>query len=167
MKSRFQLAKEIAAAKVNDPLAGLDPKEIAAFYGRVADFVEKKVGAGNSLAAQFLRHWLNGKGAPLQVPPGKLATNTHIANYLRQEVRHPQRPVDAVEGEDAVPAGKRLAVTAMRISRKPIYDLHHSNHAHAPRLDQSQSPESRAPRSRADDTCTLDPKATVASSPAI
>src|SRR6185503_20786849 len=58
-------------------------------------------------------------------PPG-------LVQHLRQEVRYPERPVDAVEGEDAVSAFECLAIVGLRIPRQPVDDLPNGDHCRAP-----------------------------------
>jgi hypothetical protein len=50
---------DVASPASQDVLAGLAPPALAAFYGRLADAVDKNRGAlPESLAARLLRHWL-------------------------------------------------------------------------------------------------------------
>ncbi|SRR6266849_4544017 len=55
---------------MNDDLANLKPEELAAWYGRLADSVEKQNSeVKGALSPLFLRHWLTGHGKKLVFPP--------------------------------------------------------------------------------------------------
>jgi hypothetical protein len=71
----------------DDVLKSKSAAELAAFYRRLATFIEGVVGKGNSYAAKFLLHWLDGKGAPLIVDATAVNDLPQVRTYLINEVR--------------------------------------------------------------------------------
>jgi hypothetical protein len=72
---------------MKDHLADLNPAEVAAWYSRLADFIEKKAKdkkVTDALAPQFLRHYLKGKGKNLSFPPpDHLKNSKYVVEALK------------------------------------------------------------------------------------
>lgn len=69
-----------------DYLAPLEPKEVAAFYRRLAGSIQKKIG-GDSLAALLLLHWLDGKGKLKTFDSKYVRDLSEVRSYLRDTAR--------------------------------------------------------------------------------
>jgi hypothetical protein len=68
-----------------DVLEGLPPAEVAAWYGRLADLIERQnKTVKDPLAPLFLRHWLKGAGKLLKFPaPAHLQATKYVAEVLK------------------------------------------------------------------------------------
>jgi hypothetical protein len=71
---------------VADYLAALPPKDVAAFYRRLAASIQTQFG-GDSLAALLLIHWLDGKGKTMTFDPKYVRTLDEVRSYLRNTAR--------------------------------------------------------------------------------
>lgn len=71
-----------------DYLKDLDPPAVAAFYRRLASFIQQMIGGdGQSLASMLLIHWLDGKGQR-KIYPSKYVSNLRgVRIYLRETAR--------------------------------------------------------------------------------
>src|SRR5215813_13382729 len=75
-------------AMAHDVLENLSSQQVAAWYGRLADFVsnqfKSKLGGQEPLSAQVLRHWLKNKGANFRfVAPTYLITNRYVVSEIQ------------------------------------------------------------------------------------
>jgi hypothetical protein len=76
----------------HDVLENLSSQQVAAWYGRLADFVsnqfKSKLGGQEPLSAQVLRHWLKNKGANFKfVAPIYLITNRYVVSEIQYHRR--------------------------------------------------------------------------------
>jgi hypothetical protein len=69
-----------------DHLVNLPPPEVAAFYRRLAAFIQAKVGS-DSLAATLLRHWLDGGGKDAKFSARYVRDLPEVRSYLRDTAR--------------------------------------------------------------------------------
>jgi hypothetical protein len=69
-----------------DYLAPLTPREVAAFYRRLALSIRAKFG-GDSLAATLLLHWLDGGGKDKVFPSRHVSSLFEVTSYLRGTAR--------------------------------------------------------------------------------
>jgi len=69
---------------IKDYLADLPPEEVAAWYLRLATFIEQKnTSVKNPLAPQLLRYWVNGGGKKLTFnPPDHLQSSEYVVDVL-------------------------------------------------------------------------------------
>jgi hypothetical protein len=70
---------------MSDELANLKPEDLAAWYGRLADYVAKQNSeVQGALAPLFLRHWLTGHGKKLVfAPPAHLRNSGYVIDALK------------------------------------------------------------------------------------
>ena len=69
-----------------DYLARLSERDVAAFYSRLALYIQAQVG-GDSLAAALLLHWLDGKGRDKVFPARHVRNLIEVRSYLRNTAR--------------------------------------------------------------------------------
>jgi len=69
-----------------DYLADLKPPDVAAFYRRLANYVNSLRG-GKSLAANMLLHWLDATGQKYVFPGSYLTGVSYVEDYLLNSVR--------------------------------------------------------------------------------
>ena len=69
-----------------DHLESLNPRDVAAFYRRLALSIQAKFG-GESLAAMLLLHWLDGGGAPKFYSAKYVRDLSEVRSYLRDTAR--------------------------------------------------------------------------------
>jgi hypothetical protein len=74
---------------MSDVLGKLSEEQVAAWYGRLADWVSRtlksKLGGGEPLSAQLLRHWLQGKGKAFTFTPPK---HLKESRYVKAELTY-------------------------------------------------------------------------------
>lgn len=101
----------------NDILAGRTPEEVAAFYGRLADLVDKNKGAvGESLSALLLRTWLGNRDPEFVfefVTPLHLKANEELNKTLEYH-----RSVYLTEEKARIGKSVKWAGIVPRIQRK-------------------------------------------------
>jgi hypothetical protein len=69
-----------------DVLDDLPARDVAAWYGRLADLIEQQnTKVKDALAPKFLRHWLDGNGKDLIFPPPThLKESRYVRNVLKE-----------------------------------------------------------------------------------
>jgi hypothetical protein len=71
---------------MTDYLAQMNERDVAAFYRRLAAFIQAQIG-GDSLAATLLLHWLDGKGRDKIFPARYVRNLIEVRSYLRSKAR--------------------------------------------------------------------------------
>src|SRR5260370_7011010 len=96
---------------MNDDLANLKPEELAAWYGRLADYVEKQNSeVKGALSPLFLRHWLTGHGKKLVFsPPEHLRHSSYVIDGLKYH-----RAVYLTDKNARLPVNNNCAATLPR-----------------------------------------------------
>lgn len=68
-----------------DHLQSRSPKEVAEWYGRLADLVSGSI--TNSLASRMLKHWLGATGTKFTFDASEVSNEAFVIEHLRDEVR--------------------------------------------------------------------------------
>ncbi|MGP3985143.1 hypothetical protein [Streptomyces sp. KR80] len=108
--------KKPPGAASDDELSAFSPPEVADWYRRLALMIQRK--RPDSLAAQMLLHWLDGKGARLTFSSAKVEKLRQVTDELKNNVR----PVFLTEKKARVKGGEKWGGVIPRIQKLPGVD---------------------------------------------
>jgi hypothetical protein len=114
-----------------DVLANLNEREVAAFYRRLALFIQVKFG-GDSLAAILLLHWLDGRGERKIYPAKYVKDLAEVHNYLRATARPIFLSLKPTPGGSIGGVAPRIRGTIKSDSARGPYSMHLEGNVETP-----------------------------------